>query len=745
MKLRFFLMVLVGSMILAPIPELTAQQREQSTRQQQEQSTRQQQLLPQEEPHFRAVVDRIRIDVIVTDEDGNFVTDLRPEEFVLYEDDDPQPVMGFQLVDLTAGEVTDLAPEGFELGGVGAYRPGETDATVPTTDPSALGAMVFLVDGPSLDMNVRARFSQAWAEVLSRTDDFNIPRAVYFVSNVGQVEEIVPLTFDVEALSEAATAVGALPTYGTQWSQRFRDMIEDMENPRSPNAGGSDLRAGNFAAEERARSIGILELVKRFCDALSARPGRTALVWVSSGVMLTEGGPASAMLAAEEEAMGGELGTRAARNQQWGYFTPDARLLDLQNELHEIANSANVSIYSIDPTSLGQLRGAGFDVSVGGNVAVSGGDAREGGGRSVPDADLMSSPPVQTALEGMRDSLRNAAEATGGKAMVHWTDLESALEEIRDDTSRFYLLTYAPPAAYKDGDYHEVRVDVLRPGLTVRERGGYVAMPDDLKDERMIGAALALPGTVTELQVEAEAYRKWTTQGQAIVQIAVNIEGEVTQGMIESGSGLELHLVVLDSDRNIVRQTSRGILATPELTAYGAVTATIPFTYFDEKWWNLDPGGYDIRLVVRDGLSRQLGATRVVMEMPDSMIGWRTSDLMLGIVGESTNPKPVVARKAVEGQRLAVFLEVNGGLSPAISGSLFQLGEQESDDEEPDMEHVSEIRPALLRRHPDRVHRGALMLPEDMPPGKYIFEVRIEDPPADQERTFRVPLEILAQ
>jgi hypothetical protein len=207
-----------------------------------------------------------------------------------------------------------------------------------------------------------------------------------------------------------------------------------------------------------------------------------------------------------------------------------------------------------------------------------------------------------------------------------------------------------------------------------------------------------------------------------------------------------LHLVVLDSRKNIVRQTSRGILATPQLTAYGAVTATIPFTYFDEKWWNLDPGGYDIRLVVRDGFSRQLGATRVVFEMPDSTIGWRTSDLMLGIVGESSNPKPVVAHKAVEGQRVAAFVEVNGGLSPTISGSLYQAiaTESENEDEEPEMEHVSEVRPSLMRRHPDRVQRGAIMLPEDMPPGEYVFEVRIEDPPADQTRTFRVPIEVLS-
>jgi VWFA-related protein len=501
-------------------------------------------------------------------------------------------------------------------------------------------------------------------------------------------------------------------------------MIDDVMNPRNLGT-SSALRAASFAAEERDRSIFTLELVTAFCDALSARPGRKALVWVSTGIMLTEGGPASAML----HAISGDLGFLAGADEPlpWGHISPDPHLLDLQNELHEIANSANVSVYSIDPTSLGEMWGAGYDISFRSGEAVA----------------VVDSPVVQTAVEGMRDSLQNAAEATGGKAMIHWTDIEAALDEISDDTSRFYLLTYAPAAASKDGAYHEVHVDVLRSGVTVRERGGYVAMPDELKEERTISAALALPGTVTEIRVEAEAYRKWTTQGQSIVQIALNIEGNVTQGMIESGSGLELHLVVLDSDRNIVRRTSQGILATPELTAYGAITATIPFTYFDENWWSLDPGEYDVRLAVRDELSHQLGATRVVLNIPISTIGWRTSDLMLGIVGESTNPKPVVGQKVVEGQRVAAFLEVNGGLSPAISGSLFQLSEPRSPNADPEMDHVSEIRPSLLRRFPDRVHRGTLMLPDDMPRGDYILEVRVEDPPVNQERTFRVPLEVL--
>lgn len=50
-------------------------------------------------PTFDASVARVRVDVIVT-HDGRFVDDLRPDEFVLFEDGDEQQILSVQLVDL---------------------------------------------------------------------------------------------------------------------------------------------------------------------------------------------------------------------------------------------------------------------------------------------------------------------------------------------------------------------------------------------------------------------------------------------------------------------------------------------------------------------------------------------------------------------------------------------------------------------------------------------------------------------
>ncbi|MFQ5745507.1 MAG: hypothetical protein ACE5HV_18295 [Acidobacteriota bacterium] len=81
---------------------------------------------------------------------------------------------------------------------------------------------------------------------------------------------------------------------------------------------------------------------------------------------------------------------------------------------------------------------------------------------------------MRTALDNRRDGLRRAAEETGGKAFIGWADLGEVLREIETDTSEFYLLTYAPPPPYGDGEFHEIGVEVKRPDVSIRARKGYV-------------------------------------------------------------------------------------------------------------------------------------------------------------------------------------------------------------------------------------------------------------------------------
>ena len=88
--------------------------------------------------------------------------------------------------------------------------------------------------------------------------------------------------------------------------------------------------------------------------------------------------------------------------------------------------------------------------------------------RRSPVASPQMSGRVQSSLDSMRDSLREAAAQTGGEAFIHWSELSEALVEIEDDTSRFYLLAYEPPSP-EDGEYHEISIEVSEAALRRHE------------------------------------------------------------------------------------------------------------------------------------------------------------------------------------------------------------------------------------------------------------------------------------
>ncbi len=103
------------------------------------------------------------------------------------------------------------------------------------------------------------------------------------------------------------------------------------------------------------------------------------------------------------------------------------------------ANRSNVSIYAVDP------RESVDD------------------GRTPADAD----------------GLRALTAATDGRSITNVTDLSAAMRPIDADSSAYYLLLYTPTHG-PDGQSHDVRVAIKKPGVIVRTRKGYWApVPDD--------------------------------------------------------------------------------------------------------------------------------------------------------------------------------------------------------------------------------------------------------------------------
>src|SRR5688572_26301794 len=121
-------------------------------------------------------------------------------------------------------------------------------------------------------------------------------------------------------------------------------------------------------------------------------------------------------------------------------------------EVTKDANRHNASIYPFDARGFG----TGFG---------SGSAARPGCPRG-----------------GSRETLRDLADDTDGRAIVDTNKFAEGLAQIVRDSSAYYLLGYTPLASHRDGKFHPITVRVKRPGVDVRARKGYWA--PTLDDER---------------------------------------------------------------------------------------------------------------------------------------------------------------------------------------------------------------------------------------------------------------------
>jgi Ca-activated chloride channel family protein len=91
------------------------------------------------------------------------------------------------------------------------------------------------------------------------------------------------------------------------------------------------------------------------------------------------------------------------------------------------------------------------------------------------------SPPGATGMTGSYTAaLKNLVgltEATGG--LTYWAPtvagVKNALNRIATELNEQYAVAYYPFNVARDGSYRKIRVDVLRPGVTVRARKGYRA------------------------------------------------------------------------------------------------------------------------------------------------------------------------------------------------------------------------------------------------------------------------------
>lgn len=666
-------------------------------------------LAAQQQPQeFRAAVETVRVDAVVTDGDGNFIDDLRADEFTLFEDGEQREIVTVELVDLAARQVRRLA-DGPDAGAGGA-SPGAAAAAAPAEPALAngeraaeMGAVIFLVDLPGLTFKNSITFAESMERVFGRMQELSLPYAIYLVDMAGRLREIQPLTDNMQALREGAGAIRETPASVSRENFFYLGALDADAGPMNRVARGM----------ERGRTIYTYGLLRDFVDSLAHRSGRTALVWVSTGVDLT----AYETIERPYRITGEENPTPGARFRN---YSPDLDVLDYQEQLHRAANAANVSIYSVDPTTL-----ADFYIT-GGSLK-----RRDGG-----------------AEDARGNSLRNAAHATGGDVFIGWTELDRVLVNIERDAGRFYLLSYMPPPT-GIGEYHEIRVEVSRPGSDVRARQGYTryTAPDRLA--RTVRSALDLPGTVSGFDVVLQGVRAREADGQALLVLDAAVRAEGSEGRsllafsaVRAANGELVATVENQRLTPALRIVPTGAGITP---AGSDATATAYWTHRSAH--RLPPGDFDVSVAVLDPATERIGAARIEVVIEDAAGAWDTSDPWLVVEAPDGSTSPVIDGRVPEGGRVFMYVEVYNGANPEVGGRVVPYsGSVSSDAGDADVVEAppaNRTGPSIPLIAADGVHRASIPVTA-LPAGHYLLDFYIDDIGAGRSKSVRLPLEVVA-
>ena len=475
----------------------------------------------------RIDVNVVNVDVVVTDRDGRLVSGLTRDDFVILEDGEEQPITNFYAIQ--QGRV--LADDGEDWSSIEDGSPFRR-------------RMVLLFDNNFLDKTERRRALRSVHEFLDHKFDETYEWSVVAVGD--EVTVVQPFTSEKVTVRAALDRVARLPALGLR-NEISREVLNDPVRTRiSERAAASrDARllgpdptqdlSSALRFESRFNAARNLQAAVRTAQAMiqsfrayTNLEGNKVLVLVTGGIpMLPEYGYQSS----DGESGSGDDGRIAAA-------TSDPQLHQLHRELREVvdavateANAAQFKIYSVrsgidldQPQLDPQYRSSGTSYN----------------------AKAFSAPVERDDNDSAQLTL---ADSTGGRYLATNRPLES-FELIDDETSLYYSLGYTPDHS-GDGELHNIRVRVKRPGVQVRSRRSYVDLSDEQRLQRALETPLSFPKDRGTLPVEIEVA---TGEGGQVVATAVLPMSQVT--FFPAGANyqgrIHVYLSVYDRDGRLL-------------------------------------------------------------------------------------------------------------------------------------------------------------------------------------------------
>lgn len=542
---------------------------------------------------LRVTTRLVDVDVVALDKKGRPVTDLKPDDFEIYDNGRKQSVRFFSKTGgASPAQPAQEAGQPLPAADLAVFsnRKGEIAEALPGNGAAEGSVTILLLDARNL----------AWADLTFAREQMlkfleKLPaseRVGLYVQGARGFQILVEGTADHAALATAlrqwmpsAQNLAAAQEAEQRNRQQFDEVLHagDLQyvngTTDTPAFTGTmiDPQLRDFGSNPGRDAMVILVGVARH---LAAIPGHKNLVWVASDNVLADW---------QDKAVGTDKGSK-----QIASF-----VLRAQDAL----NDAHVSVYPLDAS---QLETMTTDASLANsNVELSpsvtappphqGGIAGPGLGRTAAEMQ-QDIHPIQGAIQAL-------AEATGGRVFRRSGSIAKNLDSVVEDGRAAYLLGFAPDTP-ADDQYHVLTVKLTgRRGATVRFRTGYFYSKDPATMKDRFREAIWQPLDVSEIAVSARPAASYTG---AILKLNIAINDLALQ--LQGGrwkDKLDIFVVHRGEDDLHARITGRTmVLALLPATYQSLLEKGVPFNQFVER--GADSGS--VRILVVDENSGRMGS-----------------------------------------------------------------------------------------------------------------------------------------
>jgi len=457
---------------------------------------------------FRINSRLVDVNVVAVDKKGRPVTNLKPEDFEVFDDGKKVDIRSFEQ----AGVVTpEAAPQAVQA--APAAEPGAISnrPTSPAKTPAAQGnTMVLLIDGANLSFFDFADARQQMVRFLRALPEGE--RVALYTMKYHGFKVLEEDTGDHEKV--AAHLAKWVPeaqdmANANDEEQRNRQQIETVHSPEdllNVNGNGDfnlDPATQSEALDPKLRELGsnpsgnALWTLVDVARHLATLPGHKSLVWVTSDNALADWNKMSVTIEKSSK-----------------YIEPAAL------RVQEAMNNAHVSVYPLDAS---RLEASVIDVGIGrrnveltptfqlppvveqaleGPEMAAGKDVNQyGQSRDLRSGRLMAQ--AQQDMHPIMGIFREIADATGGRTIRRTNNITGQLESVDNDGRATYLLAFSP-AQQADNQYHLLTVKVIgHKDVSLRYRTGYEYDRDPASLKERFAKAVWQGGDVSDIKLTA--------------------------------------------------------------------------------------------------------------------------------------------------------------------------------------------------------------------------------------------------